>query len=101
MEKILDKIDFSSLEFLVVILVINIITFFMYGFDKERAERGGWRVPEASLHFFAFIGGTLGAFLGMKKFRHKTKKGSFLVVFWLIVTIQIIFIFLQITGLKL
>ena len=98
---ILEKIDFTGIEFWAFIIVVNIVAFFMYGFDKQRAERGGWRVPEASLHMASLIGGSIGAYLGMKNFRHKTKKGSFKVIYWLIVMIQIFFVFLKITGLKL
>jgi uncharacterized membrane protein YsdA (DUF1294 family) len=83
------------------IVFINIVTFFVYYYDKSQAERGGWRISEKTLHILAFIGGSLGAFLGMKKFRHKTKKSSFKVIFWLIITIQIIYIFLQAGGYKL
>ena len=62
-----------------VILAINIIAFFMYGLDKSKAKRGAWRIPEATLLGIAFFGGALGAFLGMKVFRHKTKHVQFFI----------------------
>lgn len=48
------------------------MTFLFYGFDKNRAIKNKNRVPEIVLHILALIGGTHGAFLGQKVFRHKT-----------------------------
>lgn len=61
-------------------IIINLFTFALYGVDKSRAKRDKYRVPEARLLFFAFIGGALGAFLGMKCFHHKTLKLKFKLV---------------------
>lgn len=69
---------------------INLVTFLMYGYDKRKAKYGGWRVSEAMLHMFALIGGTIGAVAGQKYFRHKTKKQSFKVLFWVFFVIQIL-----------
>lgn len=59
---------------------LTLATLLTYGFDKRRAQRGGRRVPERTLHALALLGGFAGAFLGMRFFRHKTKKPLFLVV---------------------
>ena len=67
---------------------VNLVTFFYYGFDKWRAKNGGRRVPEASLHGLSLVGGSLGAFAGMKWFRHKTIKGRFRILFWGIILLQ-------------
>src|SRR5262249_28382543 len=67
---------------------VNVITVATYGLDKWIAQRGGWRVPEATLFLLAFLGGSPGALLAMRVFRHKTVKGSFRIVFWLIVALQ-------------
>jgi len=56
---------------------INIITFFVYGFDKLKAKAHAWRIPEATLILLAVIGGSLGALLGMYVFRHKTQHIKF------------------------
>ncbi len=64
--------------------VMSIVAFAMYGFDKRRARRGGRRIPEATLHLSEALFGWPGAFLAQQFFRHKTRKRSFLVVFWLI-----------------
>ncbi len=71
---------------------INVITFAAYGWDKRQARYGGWRVPEKTLHAMAFVGGTVGAFIGSKFFRHKTIKGAFRQMFWAVVIIQVIIV---------
>ena len=54
------------------LIVINILTFAVYGIDKWKAKQGSWRISEASLLMLAVIGGTIGALLGMQVWRHKT-----------------------------
>ena len=79
---------------IVYLMVINIIAFIMYGVDKIKAIGKKWRIPEAALIGVAAIGGSLGAFIGMKVWHHKTKKLKFqvLVPLFLIVWIAIILI---------
>lgn len=78
-------------KYLVVyLLVVNLITFFLYGIDKRRAVRKAWRIPESVLIGFAAIGGSVGAFLAMLLFRHKTKHAKFTVGVPLILFVQII-----------
>ena len=72
------------------LLLINLISFAGYGWDKRQAKYGGWRVPEKTLHQLAFIGGTLGAWLGSKFFRHKTIKGSFKQMFIAVLLMQLV-----------
>ena len=55
------------------LIVINILTFAVYGIDKWKAKQGSWRISEATLLMLAVIGGTIGALLGMQVWRHKTK----------------------------
>ncbi len=52
--------------------LINIITFIMYGADKYKAIHNQWRIPEATLITAAIIGGSIGAWCGMKVWHHKT-----------------------------
>lgn len=59
------------------LLLINAATFLVYGFDKWRARRDGWRVRERTLFVLPLLGGTVGAFLGMRVFRHKTRHWYF------------------------
>ena len=56
---------------------INLGTFAVYGADKRRAKKDRRRVPEKTLFLLAIIGGSVGALLGMKVFRHKTRHWYF------------------------
>ena len=86
---------FSSLPLSTKILgiyfiIITIVTFFSFGFDKMKSLRAGEsRVSERTLWILTFIGGSVGALAGMKYFRHKTKKVSFQVVIAIILVVQI------------
>lgn len=62
---------------LAVWAVMSVITFFVYGYDKRMARKGGWRVPEARLLLLAACFGALGALAGMRVFHHKTLHTSF------------------------
>ena len=85
-------IAFSHKAFLIFIVyhlcLINFVTFTAYGADKKAAKKGAWRIPEAHLHALEFLGGWVGAFIGQKVFRHKTKKRSYQVMFWLMLLLQ-------------
>lgn len=56
---------------------INLLTFIIYGVDKLKAVKHKWRIPESSLIGVSFLGGGMGALLGMEVFRHKTKHLKF------------------------
>lgn len=64
-------------ELLIYILCINAITFFAFWHDKRVAMYGGWRVSEKTLLTLALVGGSIGALLASKTFRHKTRKQPF------------------------
>lgn len=66
-------------------LVLSAITYWAYAVDKRRAEAGLWRVPEGQLHLLELLGGWPGALLAQRRLRHKCSKGSYQVLFWLIV----------------
>lgn len=74
--------------------VINVLAFLMYGADKFKAAHGQYRISEAALIGVAFIGGSLGAWLGMRLFRHKTRKPKFMLVpvFLVIQTVLLLFL---------
>ena len=74
------------------LIVINIATFVVYGIDKLKAKQGSWRISEATLLILAVIGGSIGALLGMKVWRHKTQHKKFKYGLPLILIIQIILI---------
>ena len=65
------------LYLLLAVVIWNLITFLMMGFDKRRAVTGGWRVPEKRLFLCSFLFGGVGIALGMSVFRHKTQHLSF------------------------
>ena len=77
---------------LIYLAVINVVSFFMYGIDKWKAKKSKWRIPEATLLMMAVIGGSIGAWLGMKVWHHKTlhKKFRFGVPLILIVQITLL-----------
>ena len=70
--------------YLLVTCVVSLLTFGAYGWDKRQAVKQGRRVPEARLHLLSLLGGWPGAFVAQHYFRHKNRKASFQVVFWLI-----------------
>ena len=59
------------------LLVINVVSFAMFGMDKWKAKRDAWRIPELTLWAFALLGGAPGGYLGMRCFRHKTRHWYF------------------------
>ncbi len=63
----------------IYLIFINIITFFIYGADKYKAQKKKWRIPEKKLFLLALIGGSIGAEAGMLCFRHKTKHLRFMI----------------------
>ena len=69
---------------------INIVTFFMYGIDKWKAKQSKWRISETALLVLAVMGGSIGAWLGMKTWHHKTLHKKFKFGVPLIVTAQIL-----------
>ena len=86
--------DLSLLHIaLIYLAVINVVTFFMYGIDKWKAKRSKWRNSEATLLGMAVIGGSTGAWLGMKIWHHKTlhKKFKYGVPLILIAQIALLF----------
>lgn len=78
------------MQFLIIYLaVVNLAAFITYGWDKMKAKRNEWRVPEKTLLGLAFIGGSAGALAGMLFFHHKTRKWKFRAGVPLILLIQV------------
>jgi uncharacterized membrane protein YsdA (DUF1294 family) len=80
------------------LLVINILAFVCYGLDKLKAKRNARRISEHALLLLALVGGSVGAWLGMLVWRHKTKHAKFrwgvpmilllqVAVYWWLVTL--------------
>ena len=59
------------------LLAINAVAFIMYGIDKYKAKKAKWRISEATLLLLAVLGGSLGAWMGMKVWHHKTMHKKF------------------------
>ena len=69
----------SAIEKIIIsyVIVINVITLMMYGIDKWKAKHSKWRIPEATLLIMAAVGGSIGAWMGIKLFHHKTLHKKF------------------------
>ncbi|MEH2797864.1 DUF1294 domain-containing protein [Segatella copri] len=59
------------------LLAINAVAFIVYGIDKYKAKKAKWRIPEATLLLLAVLGGSIGAWMGMKVWHHKTMHKKF------------------------
>ena len=60
------------------LVFVNVIAFLVYGVDKLKARKGRWRIPETTLLLLAIVGGSIGAWLGMKAWHHKTMHLKFM-----------------------
>lgn len=61
----------------IYLILINLTAFISYGLDKRRAKSGAWRIPERTLILLAAVGGSIGAYAGMRVFHHKTRHNKF------------------------
>jgi len=75
---------------LIYLCFINILAIIVCFADKRAAVSHRRRVPEARLFTLAFIGGSLGLFLGMQLFRHKTRHISFIIGIPIMLVLQIV-----------
>ena len=73
-----------------LLAAVNVVTFAAYYYDKAAAGRGALRLPEATLHLLALLGGSPAAIAGQQFLRHKSAKQSFLIRFWIIAGVQIV-----------
>lgn len=63
--------------FLIYYAVINVIGFISMGIDKFKAQNHMWRIPEKTLLLYPLLLGSVGSYIGMKVFRHKTLHPQF------------------------
>ncbi|GAA5416306.1 hypothetical protein Pryu01_01340 [Paraliobacillus ryukyuensis] len=78
---------------LIYLILVNVVAFSFMGVDKNRAQKNKWRIPEARLWFFAWIGGSLGSIIGMRIFHHKTKHQLFRLGMPVLLILQLALIF--------
>lgn len=71
------------------VVALSLTTFGVYGWDKAQSKTTNTRVPEVVLHLLGALGGTPGAFAGMRVFHHKVSQRDFQAIFWLTVAIQL------------
>ena len=76
-------------ETICYLLAVNIATFLLYGIDKYKAKKGKRRISEATLLTMAAIGGSIGAWAGMRLWHHKTMHKKFKYGIPLIIIMQI------------
>ena len=74
------------------LIITNIVTFLVYGLDKWKAKKSKWRIRETALLGLAVFGGSIGAWLGMKVWHHKTMHKKFRYGIPAIIIIQLILI---------
>ena len=84
----MEHLNFTNI-ILVYLVTINVATFFTYGLDKWKAKRAKWRIRETALLTLAVLGGSIGAWLGMKVWHHKTMHKKFKYGIPLILLVQI------------
>lgn len=76
--------------FVIYLVVVNLIAFLAMYIDKIRAKYGKWRIKEHTLFILAFLGGSIGAIVGMYIFRHKTQKARFFIGFPVILVAEVL-----------
>lgn len=73
-----------------IFFTLNLLTFIIYGIDKLKAKKAKWRISETTLLLLAVIGGSIGAWLGLQVWRHKTQHKKFYIGIPLILTLQVV-----------
>lgn len=85
---VLIALDYLPIWLLPAYPIMSLIAFGVYAYDKSAAKNERWRTKEITLHLLALLGGWPGALLAQKLLRHKSRKLSFLIVFWSIVAVH-------------
>ena len=71
------------------LIIVNIVSFILYGIDKYKAKNGRWRISEATLLMMAVISGSIGAWAGMRLWHHKTMHKKFKYGIPIIIILQV------------
>ena len=83
----------KTLFFILYIFIINIISFILMGIDKRAAKNNMYRIPEKVFFTISFLLGSLGTYIGMYKFRHKTKHLNFKILIPILLIVNIMCIY--------
>lgn len=75
---------------IIYLLIINAAGFLSMLWDKQRAKKNAWRIPERTLLAIACFGGSIGSIAGMQLFRHKTRHFQFSLGLPLILAVQMV-----------
>ena len=75
---------------IIYLLIINALGFLLMLIDKYKARKNLWRIPEKTLLGVALIGGSIGSYVGMQFFHHKTKHPQFYIGIPVIMAVQLI-----------
>ncbi|MBV7435327.1 cold shock and DUF1294 domain-containing protein [Cardiobacteriaceae bacterium TAE3-ERU3] len=81
-------LTYISAPLAIASLIISNLTYMLYSLDKQASLQHRQRIPEASLHIAAILGGWPGALIARALLRHKTKKIRFVIFFWLSIIIN-------------
>lgn len=79
--------------YIVIFLILNIFGFILVALDKYKAKNKLWRIPERSFFILSILGGSIGVYIGLFLFNHKTRNWYFMTVIPLIILIQLIFLY--------
>ncbi len=80
---------FTMIQIILFLIAINVVTFFTYGIDKYKAKYRKWCISESTMLLLAVIGGSIGAWCGMKVWHHKTMHKKFKYDVPLIIVLQV------------
>jgi uncharacterized membrane protein YsdA (DUF1294 family) len=75
---------------IIVLLVLNIFGFILVSLDKYKAKNRLWRIPERTFFLLSILGGSLGVYIGLFFFNHKTRRWYFMTLIPLIILAQLV-----------
>jgi len=82
----------AYIDWIIIMMIygaIQLVTFWLYFSDKQKAVSQQWRIPEMSLHLMELLGGWPAALVSQKCFRHKNRKLKYQTIFWSIVFLHV------------
>ena len=79
----------SAVLLISLYLILSIVTYLMFAWDKRAAQRGRSRTSEKTLHVFSLLGGWPGALLAQRTLKHKSRKQPFKLILWVSITLNI------------